>query len=188
MAMAKSNLLKKFLVRAGTVTIACSILFTGIAPGTADAATYRNLSTSVLKSDNLSSAQKKRLKTIFIGRQYLGTPYEFGARYGQTRTFDCSSFTKYVFSKIGITLPRVTRDQVKKGTYVSWGNWKVGDLLFFTTPGRENKKGIQKIGHVGIYAGNDVMLHTYGKGGVMYDRVTSGYWKDKYITARRVIH
>lgn len=181
------SLLKKFLVRTGTVTIACSILFTGISAGTADAATYRNLSTQVLKSDNLSTAQKNRLKTIFIGRQYLGTPYVFGAKYGQTRTFDCSSFTKTVYAKLGINLPRVSRDQAKRGTHVSRGNWKVGDLLFFTTPGRENRRGHDKIGHVGIYAGNGVMLHTFGEGGVKYDRVNSGYWKDKYVTARRII-
>ncbi|WP_368086845.1 NlpC/P60 family protein [Paenibacillus sp. yr247] len=36
----------------------------------------------------------------------MSTVYQFGAKKGQTRTFDCSSFTQYVFNRIGVNLPR----------------------------------------------------------------------------------
>lgn len=185
MTILKKPLFKKISKHIGILTVAGAIAFTGIAPGTVEA--HHNSSTSLLNSNNLSQASKTRLKTIFYGRQYLGTPYKFGAKMGQTRTFDCSSFTKTVYAKIGITLPRVTRDQAKRGTYVSKNNLKVGDLLFFSTPGRVNKKGYDKIGHVGIYVGHGTMLHTYGEGGVKYSTITKGWWKDHYVTARRVI-
>lgn len=181
-----SKALQTFLIRTSTVTLLLAILFTGLSVGTAQAYTT-SYTWNDLKSDDLSEADKKRIKTILYGEQYLGTPYEFGADYGQTKTFDCSSFTKTVFAKIGINLPRVSRDQAKQGTYVSKSNLKVGDLLFFTTPARENKSGYSKIGHVGIYAGDGMMIHTYGEGGVKYSTIEDGWWDDHYVTARRII-
>lgn len=137
----------------------------------------------------LSKDDHLRVKVILQARKYLGTPYVFGAKYGQTKTFDCSSFTKTVFAKQDIYLPRVSRDQAKRGEYVSKKNLKVGDLVFFSTPSREKKySGMKEIGHVGIYVGNGKMIHTYGKGGVKYSSISSGYWKDKYKTARRIIN
>jgi cell wall-associated NlpC family hydrolase len=135
----------------------------------------------------LSKDDHLRAKIIIKARNYLGTPYVFGAKYGQTRTFDCSSFTKTVFDKNGIYLPRVSRDQAKQGTWVSKKNLKAGDLVFFSTPPRENRKGFDRIGHVGIYTGNGKMIHTYGDGGVKYTSIYSDWWKDRYITARRII-
>lgn len=107
-----SKALQTFLIRTSTVTLLLAILFTGLSVGTAQAYTT-SYTWNDLKSDDLSEADKKRIKTILYGEQYLGTPYEFGADYGQTKTFDCSSFTKTVFAKIGINLPRVSRDQAK---------------------------------------------------------------------------
>ncbi|XEC93870.1 C40 family peptidase [Paenibacillus tarimensis] len=176
---------KNIILKTSALAIAFALMFTGSFTGTADA--YHNSDKSMLNSDNLSQESKTRLKTVIYGREYLGTPYEFGAKYGQTRTMDCSSFTKTVFARIGIKLPRVSRDQAREGRYVSKSNLKVGDLVFFSTSSRVNKKGIQKIGHVGIYVGHGMMIHTFGKGGVKYNSIVSGWWDDHYITARRII-
>lgn len=129
----------------------------------------------------LSKEDQLRANLILDARAYLGTPYVFGAKYGQTDTFDCSSFVKTVFAQNGITLPRVSRDQALKGTYVSRSNLEVGDLLFFTT-----KDSGGKIGHVGIYVGDGMMIHTYGEGGVKYSKMSTGWWDDHYVTARRL--
>jgi peptidoglycan DL-endopeptidase LytE len=131
----------------------------------------------------LSKNDRLRVDLVLKARQYLGTPYDFGAKFGQTKTFDCSSFMKWIYSKYNIDLPRVSRNQAKEGKYVSKSNLKVGDLVFFTTP-RTGKK----IGHVGMYVGNGQMIHTYGEGGVKYESITNGWWKDHYVTARRVIN
>lgn len=130
----------------------------------------------------LTVADHARAKVVITAREYLGTPYVFGAKYGQTRTFDCSSFTKTVLNEIGITLPRVSRNQSKKGTYVKKSDLKVGDLVFFTT----DRTG-DEIGHVGIYVGNGEMIHTYGDGGVKYTPIDKDYWENRYVTARRFI-
>jgi cell wall-associated NlpC family hydrolase len=127
------------------------------------------------------SAATRAHQIIALGEHYRGTPYKFGAKSGQTRNFDCSSFTQYIFGRYGIHLPRTAAAQSKMGTYVSRGNWKVGDLLFFTVPGRRG------VAHVGVYIGNNKMLQTYGAGGVKITPVNS-YWRSHYITARRVIH
>lgn len=118
---------------------------------------------------------------IQTGEKYLGTPYKYGAPYGQTNTFDCSSFTKTVFAENGITLPRSSRQQAQVGTPVSKSELKKGDLIFTRTSYSSN------ISHVAIYAGNGKVLHTYGPGGVRYDTFKGSWLDQAYITARRVI-
>ncbi|TDF95586.1 NlpC/P60 family protein [Paenibacillus piri] len=122
-------------------------------------------------------SSSKASSVISTGKKYMGTPYKFGAKAGQTRTFDCSSFTQYVYGKHGVKLPRTSKAQSKVGTYVSKNNLKPGDLVFFYSP----------VHHVGIYIGNGKMLHTYGAGGVKITNMNSSFWKSKYKTARRVL-
>ncbi|SHE76320.1 Cell wall-associated hydrolase, NlpC family [Seinonella peptonophila] len=121
-------------------------------------------------------------RIIQTGEKYMGTPYQYGAKAGQTRTFDCSSFTQYVFKQNGITLPRSSRQQATIGKTVSKSQLKKGDLLFFTSSSSGGK-----IGHVGIYAGNNKILHTYGSGGVRYDSLSTKWLERSYVTAKRVI-
>lgn len=121
-------------------------------------------------------------KIIATGEKYLGTPYQYGAKSGQTSTFDCSSFTQHVFKQNGIDLPRNSRQQSTVGTTVSKSQLKKGDLLFFTA-----KSSGGKIGHVGIYAGDNKILHTWGPGGVRYDSLSTGWLQDGFVTAKRVI-
>jgi cell wall-associated NlpC family hydrolase len=149
--------------------------------GTYDIATYKSQFIGARRI--LSQNDQKRVKLVLEARKYLGTPYDFGAKYGQTRTFDCSSFMKWIFDKQGIELPRISRDQAEEGKYVSKSNLDTGDLVFFTT---KDSKG--KIGHVGMYVGDGMMIHTYGEGGVKYSTIASGWWEEHYVTARRVIN
>ncbi|TCP68362.1 C40 family peptidase [Baia soyae] len=123
-------------------------------------------------------------KIIATGEKYLGTPYKYGAPSGQTKVFDCSTFTQYVFGQYGIKLSRTSASQyATAGTAVSKSNLQVGDLLFFSS----SKSGKGKVGHVGIYAGNNKILHTYGSGGVRYDSLSTKWLQDSYIGAKRVL-
>ncbi|MCR8636407.1 C40 family peptidase [Paenibacillus sp. N5-1-1-5] len=122
-------------------------------------------------------SSSKASSVIATGKRYMGVPYKFGATAGQTRNFDCSSFTQYVYGKYGVQLPRTSQAQSHVGTYVSKSNLKPGDLVFFYSP----------IHHVGIYIGNGNMLHTYGAGGVKISNMNNSFWKSKYKTARRVL-
>ena len=82
---------------------------------------------------------------VSIASSYAGTPYVYG---GTTpRGFDCSGFVQYVFSRVGISLPRTAQAQYGATQHIAKANKQPGDLIFMLESGN--------IGHVGIYAGNN---------------------------------
>lgn len=129
--------------------------------------------------------QAKADKVISTGKKYLGTPYKFGASNNTTKVFDCSSFTQRVFRQaVGKVLPRTSRAQATKGIKVSKSNLKKGDLVFFKASTTTKSK---RITHVAIYAGNNKLLHTYGKPGVTFTSFKGTSWEKRFVTARRVL-
>ncbi|WP_127579476.1 C40 family peptidase [Paenibacillus koleovorans] len=114
---------------------------------------------------------------------YLGDfKYKFGSEPWNSnyKYSDCSSFTKLVFMREGVYLPRTSREQAKRGSFVAKRNLVKGDLVFFDT----NRDG--KINHVGIYMGNGRFIHSSPTNRVGTSTLNSGYWDDRYVTARRV--
>lgn len=90
-------------------------------------------------------------KVLSIAKTYFGIPYQYGAN-GPT-AYDCSSFVQHVYAQMGITLPRVTYDQVNTGQAVmDSSQLRPGDLLFFWGDGNRRN------GHVGIFAGGNMMI------------------------------
>lgn len=154
------------------VLIALSLAIGLAVPTGASAATYNNGVPWNVEADDI----------INHGRSFLGRPYKYGAAYGNTRYFDCSSFVKYVYRNY-ITLPRSSASQSKVGKYVAKSNLRKGDLIFF----RPYKSSSSRVSHVAIYAGNGTLLHTYGEGGVRFSKLNSGSWNERYLTARRVL-
>lgn len=74
--------------------------------------------------------------------------------------FDCSGFVKYAFGQIGIELPRSTIEQAVEGETVEQKDLKPGDLIFVHgTHGHYNPEFPEGIGHVGIYTGEDTVIH-----------------------------
>lgn len=131
-----------------------------------------------------ASATSKGQNIISLGKKYMGVRYQFGASTNTTKSFDCSSFTKYIFSKYGVNLPRTSVAQSKVGQAVSKANLRVGDLVFFSSGSRANGKNVT---HVAVYAGNGKILHTYGSPGVTLSNLNSGNWERTYLKARRVL-
>lgn len=135
----------------------------------------------VLKKVNRSSI-------IATARRYLGVKYRFGAKpYAQSRRFDCSSFTQHVYKRHGVSLRRTARAQARQGVAVSRKNLRVGDMLFFSVPGRF--KSNKTVGHVGIYMGKNRMIHAgvSPKNGVQITSINKSYWKRTFLRARRVV-
>jgi len=140
--------------------------------------------TSAVKATAKSSSQaNKASQVISIGMRYKGVPYKFGSSKNTTQTFDCSSFTQRVFKQVGIKLPRDSRQQSKVGKHVSKGQLKKGDLVFFRSYGSASPR----ITHVAIYAGNNTLLHTYGRPGVTTTKFRGTSWEQRFEGARRVL-
>jgi len=128
-------------------------------------------------------------RVVLEAQKYLGVPYEFGTGpYSETnRRFDCSTFTRHVFARFGIDLPRTAREQAQKGESVPMSALRKGDLLFFRVPGRFADDNT--IGHVGIYIGGGRMIHASPepKNGVQISDLDSPHWKETFVAAKRLL-
>ena len=139
-----------------------------------------------LKGDAPAAASKKRLfptdmtrhRLIADGKKLIGTPYRYG---GNTpKGFDCSGLVQHVFAEQGFRLPRSSKAQFHALLPVR--EPKPGDLVFF-------HRGNGNINHVGIYLGDQKMLHSPSPGKkVEIARIDQEYWKKRYVGARTVIH
>lgn len=132
-----------------------------------------------------SSSSSKADRVVAIAKSYMGrVSYDFGTRNPSKLIFDCSSFTEFVFAKVGVDLKWGTKYQKKSGSYASKSSLKKGDLVFFDTVGSNNKV----INHVGIYIGGGQFIHdTPSVDGLAINSLKSGYWSTHYVTARRVL-
>jgi len=132
-----------------------------------------------------ASVSSKGDRVVNIAKSYRGrVTYKFGVRNPSKLIFDCSSFTEFVFAKVGVDLKWGTKYQKSAGSFVSKSNLRKGDLVFFDTIGSNNKA----INHVGIYIGGGQFIHdTPSKNGLAINSLTSGWWSNHYVTARRVL-
>lgn len=128
-----------------------------------------------------SSKEEDVLETA---RNFLGVKYIWAAN--GPYSFDCSGFTKYVFKKNGIRLPRYSGHQANMGTKIKFSEMQKGDLVFFDT----TKKFSGKVNHVGIFAGDDQFIHASsgGKKVMMTSFSEKKFYKNKFLYARRIIN
>ncbi|MET9892741.1 NlpC/P60 family protein [Streptomyces sp. NPDC006465] len=94
-----------------------------------------------------SSYATKAAKALTFVRTQIGKPYVWGAT--GPDSYDCSGLTQAAWKAAGVSLPRVTYDQVNAGTTVALADAQPGDLVFF----------YDDISHVGLYIGNGMMIH-----------------------------
>lgn len=131
------------------------------------------------------------------GLKLLGTPYVYGAvrlhdgkgnllKQFTLSKFDCSSLMQYIFHRgAGILLNTTTRTQSVQGTAVSKANLRRGDLIFFTNSSRYDNTGVERIGHVALYLGENYILHT-ASDFAKIEQISATRWS-YYITSRRMV-
>lgn len=118
-----------------------------------------------------NSILNKRKLLIEEANRLVGSPYIFGA-YGPT-TFDSCGFVRFVYKRsININLPRTLIDQINYGKYISSiTDLNPGDLVF-----------VSKGTHVGIYIGNNEIIHSPFQGKrVKSSLINNFYCGVKYI-------
>ncbi|MCO4845190.1 MAG: C40 family peptidase [Sulfurovum sp.] len=116
-------------------------------------------------------------------KELQGRPYVW-AEEGPNQ-FDCSGFTYYMYGSMGIEIPRVAREQAKKGDEIKMHELVYGDLIFFDT--EKARKG--KITHVGMYLGNGWFTHaSTTEYEIVYSNLnTSPYYKKRLRICRRYL-
>lgn len=129
--------------------------------------------------------------------KHIGVPYVYGAvrlhdgkgnflKGFTTQKFDCSSLVQYVYYKAaGKLLNVTTRTQVTQGKYVAKKDLQRGDCIYFTNESRQHLSGIERVGHVAIYLGNDYILHT-ASDYARIEKMSKTRWSH-YIEARRFV-
>ncbi|OMP65697.1 C40 family peptidase [Domibacillus epiphyticus] len=117
---------------------------------------------------------------VTYGEKFLGVEYVFG---GTTPNgFDCSGFVQYIYKQAaGISLPRTSVEQYKVGTAVAKSDLQLGDLVFYANT---YKPGIS---HVGVYAGENMVLNATSSNGIALVSMNDSYWGPRYAGAKRVI-
>ena len=106
---------------------------------------------------------------------FVGNPYVYGGT-SLTNGTDCSGFTQSVFSRFGISLPRVSGSQAGVGKSISVSSAKAGDLIFYASGG--------SINHVALCIGNGRIVHaSTPRTGI---KTSNMYYRTPYC-ARRVV-
>ncbi len=106
-------------------------------------------SSAYLTADAVQETKVTGEQILAYGKTLLGIPYTWGGN-NKTEGFDCSGLVKYIYANFGYQTPRVSYQQAAYGREVSMSNLQLGDVLYF---------GNSQVSHVGIYAGNNTMLH-----------------------------
>ena len=113
-----------------------------------------------------------------LASRQVGVPYRYGGN--SPSGFDCSGLVQYVYGKLGVNLPRKSREMAGVGQLVPVHALLPGDLVFF----RVNKR---RVSHVGIYVGNDKFVHATKSGDpVRKDSITNPWWRERFVVGRRL--
>ncbi|WP_219420422.1 C40 family peptidase, partial [Pseudonocardia nigra] len=106
-----------------------------------------------------------------------GIPDAFGSPLDRIG-FDCSGLMLYAFNGVGVSLPRVSRNQYHAGEKVPISRIRPGDMVFY-------KNGNRPIHHVAMYIGNGKMIEAPYTGANV--RVVPLRTKDLLPQATRVL-
>ncbi len=122
---------------------------------------------------SLNETKKALLNECY---NWIGVPYCYGG--ATDNCVDCSGFVQKVYQKVGISLPRTSKEQALVGKKVNLGNICPTDLIFFGKYG--------KINHVAIYVGKGQIIHSSTSRGVTTEKLNDSLI-NQIVEIRRIL-
>jgi cell wall-associated NlpC family hydrolase len=117
---------------------------------------------------------------VLTAEALVGTPYRPGGE--DPRGFDCSGLVRYVLLRHGLDVPRNVANQWRLGREVDRSDIRAGDLLFFSTTGPGPT-------HVTLAMDRRRFIHApNARGVVRIESLSSSYWSQRFLGARRVLY
>ncbi|MFE7995286.1 NlpC/P60 family protein, partial [Streptomyces shenzhenensis] len=101
-------------------------------------------------------------QAVAFARAQIGRPCVWGAT--GPGSYDYASLTQAAWKAAGVSLPRSAQEQAHAGTPVALTGIQDGDLVFF----------FDNDSHVGLYAGNGMMVHAPGPGSAIREESIFG--------------
>lgn len=101
-------------------------------------------------SSEWKAAGTEDQQAVLAALSQLGVPYR-SLKSEPGVGFDCSGLTTWAFDQAGLALPRNSGDQIRVADRIEQDEAQAGDLVYYP-------------GHVGIYLGADMMVHSPNSG------------------------
>jgi probable lipoprotein NlpC len=158
------------------IVFVCAMLLTACSSAPYYGATNSSVKVAEIRID-LSDTHK--VKQI-LNQQYKDWRHVQHRMGGLSKNgIDCSGLVYQTYrAKLGINLPRSSKDQSKIGRAIQQEELRTGDLVFFKT-------GIFTR-HVGMYIDKGNFLHVSSSEGVMISNLEEPYWNSAYWKAQRI--
>jgi cell wall-associated NlpC family hydrolase len=127
-----------------------------------------------------------RAEVVRTAREAMGARYQLGGVGRNGDGFDCSGLIQHAYAKVGVALPRRSRDQAGQGRAVPRDpdGLEPGDILTFAVRGR-------KVSHVGMYVGDGRFIHSASRGVRLSmlgpDDPDGRWWWRRWVGVRRIL-
>jgi len=119
-------------------------------------------------------------RAVALARSKIGAPYVWGAT--GPDAFDCSGLVLWVYSRLGLEVPRTAQQQFEWAVPVEPSQLQPGDLVFY-----ENTYATSdRITHVAIYVGGGMVVMATGNGGFVREvPLSDPYWMSHFASTGR---